>query len=360
VVYSIYPIFFNLKTFEKKELIKRDKTFSYPLKAEKADKILWTQSDFVEFPDLIMSSLNFSEERKISNANPQQSEINWGRIELTYWTDFNGDTLRGMLCFPENFDESKKYPVIIYFYEKYSEFLHDYWLPSPSRSTINFPFYNSNGYIVFIPDINYSVGYPGKDAYNSIVSGTQHISNFQYVDKSKIGIQGQSWGGYQVAYLVTQTNLFACAMGGAVVSNMTSAYGGIRWQSGVSRMFQYEQTQSRIGGTLWNSRDKFIENSPIFYADRVQTPLLLMHNDADGAVPWYQGIEYFVALRRLQKPVWLLNYNGDNHNLTKFPNRVDLTKRMFQFFEYYLKGAKEPDWMRIGVPAVKKGLETGY
>jgi len=350
----------NIKTLESSALLQADKLFSQPVKAEKAGKLIWTQSDFIEFPDLIMSDLDFKNAKKLSTANPQQTAINWGTISLTHWTDFKGDTLQGMLCYPENFDKTKKYPVIIYFYEKYSDRLHEYWLPAPSRSIVNFPFYTSNEYIVFVPDITYSTGLPGKDAYNSVVSGTQHISSFEYVDKSKIAIQGQSWGGYQVAYLVTQTNLYACAMGGAVVSNMTSAYGGIRWQTGMSRMFQYEQTQSRIGGTLWQMRDKYIENSPIFYADRVETPLLLMHNDADGSVPWYQGIEYFVALRRLQKPVWLLNYNGDNHNLTKFPNRVDLSIRMFQFFEHYLKDAPEPEWMKYGVPAIKKGKDLGY
>jgi len=350
----------ELKNMKLRSLIEKNKSFSAPIKAENSNKLIWTQSDFSEFPNLRISELDFTSEIQISDANPQQKNINWGSIGLVYWSDFRGDTLRGMICKPENFDENKKYPVIMYFYEKYSDRLHTYWQPSPSRSTINFPFYTSNEYIIFIPDVNYTVGLPGKDAFNSIVSGAQHISLLPYVDKTKIGIQGQSWGGYQVAYLITQTNMFACAMGGAVVSNMTSAYGGIRWKSGLSRMFQYEQTQSRIGGTLWDKRDKYIENSPIFFADRVETPLLLMHNDADGSVPWYQGIEYFMALRRLQKPVWLLNYNGDDHNLTLWPNRLDLNTRMFQFFEFYLKGAEEPKWMKDGIPALKKGKEFGF
>src|SRR5690606_41680366 len=103
----------------------------------------------------------------------------------------------------------------------------------------------------------------------------------------------------QIAHMITRTNLFAAAIAGAPVANMVSAYGGIRWSTGMSRMFQYEQTQSRIGGSLWRRPLQFIENSPIFWADKVQTPLLMMHNDQDGAVPWYQGIEYYMALRRL-------------------------------------------------------------
>ena len=350
----------NLKTLERKILIEENKAFRPPIKAEKADKIIWVNSDFIQFPNLKISNLDYTNIKTISNANPQQKNINWGKINLINWTSLNGDSLRGLFIVPEDFDPNKKYPVIVYFYEKYTDRLNVYWTPRPSHSTINFPYYASNGYIIFVPDINYGTGLPGKDAYNAIISGTQHISQFPFVDTKRIGIQGQSWGGYQVAYLITQTNLYACAMSGAPVSNMTSAYGGIRWNSGMSRMFQYEHGQSRIGGTLWDSRNKYIENSPIFFVDRVETPVLIMHNDGDGAVPWYQGIEYFVALRRLDKPAWLLNYNGDAHNLMKWPNRVDLTIRMFDFFEYYLKDKPIPKWMDKGLPATKKGKELRY
>ena len=351
----------NLKTLERTTLISENRAFYPPIKAQNANKLLWANSTFTDFPNLKLSNIDFTDTKTLTNANPQQDSILWGKVSLTKWTDFNGDTLNGLLILPENFDANKKYPVIIYFYEKYSDHLNRYWTPRPSHSTINFSFYASNGYIVFVPDINYGTGLPGKDAYNAVVSGTQYIKQFPFVNPDKIGLQGQSWGGYQVAYLITQTRkLYTCAMAGAPVSNMTSAYGGIRWASGMSRMFQYEHTQSRIGGTLWERRDKYIENSPVFFADRIQTPVLIMHNDGDGAVPWYQGIEYFVALRRLNKPAWLLNYNGDSHNLRKWPNRVDLTIRMFDFFEYYLKDKPMPLWMEKGLPAVKKGKELRY
>lgn len=180
-----------------------------------------------------------------------------------------------------------------------------------------------------------------------------------FVDRQRIGIQGQSWGGYQVAFLVTRTNLFRAACAGAPVSNMFSAYGGIRWGSGLVRAMQYEKGQSRIGGTIWDKPLLYIENSPVFWADRVNTPLLMMHNDKDGAVPWYQGIEYFTALRRLQKPVWLVVYNNEDHNLTRRPNQKDWAVRMQQFFDHYLKDAPAPKWMTEGVPAVEKGRTLG-
>ena len=175
-----------------------------------------------------------------------------------------------------------------------------------------------------------------------------------------MALQGQSWGGYQVAYIITQTDMYAAAMAGAPVSNMISAYGGIRWGSGLSRMFQYEEDQSRLGKTLWEDRNRYINNSPLFFAPNVKTPLLMMSNDQDGAVPWYQGIEFFVALRRLNKPVWMLVYNGEVHNLSRRANMKDLTIRMKQFFDHYLMDGPMPEWMENGIPAIEKSTNLGY
>lgn len=251
--------------------------------------------------------------------------------------------------------------MLVYFYERVSNRLNVYYTPKPIRSTINWTYYASNGYLVFIPDIVYRTGYPGPSGFDCVVSGTQAMcERYPFIDRNSLGIQGQSWGGYQTAYIITQTDLYKAAMAGAPVSNMTSAYGGIRWGTGLSRAFQYEEGQSRIGATLWERRDLYILNSPLFFADQVNTPLLMMHNDNDGAVPWYQGIEFFSALRRLEKPVWLLVYNKAPHNLKRRADMEDLTIRMQQFFDHYLKGSPEPAWMKTGVPAVDKGKVFGF
>ena len=350
----------NTKANDPKQLLMQDCAFQLPIKAKNCNTLIWQKNTFIECPDLWFSDVEFKNISKISNSNKQQANYLWGSVEFVKWVTFDGKDQIGLLYKPEDFDSTKKYPMIAYFYEKYSDQIHNYYPPSPSRSVINFPLYLSNGYLVFIPDIDYKVGFPGESAYNSVVSGVMSLINKKFVDKEKIGIQGQSWGGYQVAYLVTRTNLFKAAMAGAPVANMTSAYGGIRWESGQTRMHQYENGQSRIGGTLWDKQELYIENSPLFYADKVQTPLLIMSNDNDGAVPWYQGIEYFSALRRLGKPCWLLCYNGDEHNLLKRPNRKDLSIRMMQFFDYYLKDARSPSWMIDGIPAIEKGENDGY
>jgi dipeptidyl aminopeptidase/acylaminoacyl peptidase len=249
----------------------------------------------------------------------------------------------------------------VYYYRINSDNLNRYIAPKPSRSIINPTFYTSNGYVVFVPNIRYEIGHPGKSAVDYVVSGTQAMIDRGIADPKHIGTQGQSWGGYQVAYIITQSNIFAAASAGAPVSNMTSAYGGVRWRTGMSRMFQYEKTQSRIGATLWEKPTLYLENSPVFFLDKVTTPVLIRHDDADGAVPWYQGIEMYMGLRRLQKPVWMLNYPGEPHNLKdKTPDNKDLSIRMMQFFDHYLKGKPMPVWMKDGIPALKKGKTLGY
>ncbi len=341
-------------------LVKTENDYTNPIKAKNANQLVWQKSSYTVYPDLWNSTSDFRDAKKLSNANPQQNSFCWGTVEQIKWTTLEGKVMKGLLYKPENFDPAKKYPMIVYYYERYSDKLFSHYVPSPSRSTVNFSWYNSNGYFVFVPDITYTTGHPGKDAYNSIMSGTLELLKRPYIDAANLGLQGQSWGGYQTAFMVTQTGMFKAAMAGAPVSNMTSAYGGIRWESGVVREFQYEHGQSRIGGTLWEKRELFIENSPIFFVDRITTPLLIMSNDTDGAVPWYQGIELFTAMRRLGKPAWLLSYNGEEHNLTKRPNRQDLSIRMSQFFEHFLKGGPEPKWMKDGIPAILKGKDSGY
>ncbi|NRB60465.1 MAG: S9 family peptidase [Winogradskyella sp.] len=353
---------FNPKRQAIKQLIEGPYVYERPWFAQqdKKGRLLFTRQSFTEFPNLWSTNLSFKSPKQITDANPQQEDFNWGTAELVEWTSLDGKPLRGMLIKPENFDPNKKYPMIVNFYEKSSNGLYRHRPPSYGRSTINYPFYASRGYLIFNPDVHYRDGYPGESAFNCVIPGVTMLIEKGFVDKDNIGVQGHSWGGYQIAYLVTKTDIFKAAESGAPVPNMISAYGGIRWWTGLSRQFQYEHTQSRIGGTPWEYPQRYVENSPIFNIDKINTPLLIMHNDADGHVPWYQGIEFFVSLRRLGKPSWFLNYNDEPHWPLKWQNRIDFNIRMTQFFDYYLKGAPKPVWMQRGVPAVEKGINQGY
>ncbi|WP_316826984.1 alpha/beta hydrolase family protein [Pedobacter miscanthi] len=333
--------------------------YSNLVKAKDADVYIYDKANYIESPNVYVTT-DFKTETKLSNTNPQQQNYNWGTAELVKWTTPKGYKAEGILYKPENFDPNKKYPMIAYFYEKLTDGLYTYQAPAPTPSRLNISYFVSNGYLVFAPDISYETGHPGKSAVEFINSGVESLKKNSWVDGTKIGIQGQSWGGYQVAYLITQNNMYAAAWAGAPVANMTSAYGGIRWETGMNRQFQYEKTQSRIGATLWEKPELYIENSPLFMFPKVNTPVVVMANDADGAVPWYQGIEMFTGLRRLGKPVWMLNYNGEAHNLVQRQNRKDIQIREQQFFDYYLKGAKAPIWMTNGVPATEKGKTWGF
>jgi dipeptidyl aminopeptidase/acylaminoacyl peptidase len=349
-------------------LMQSGHNYAFVTPSKKGNAVLFRKGNYYEFPDLWYTSGSLETPKRLTNANPQQSEYAWGSVQLVKWVAPTGQPHQGLLylpdmpVLPETTTVHPKYPMIVYFYEDYSDDIHNHYPPRPTASIVHPTEYVSNGYVVFIPDIHYLPGEPGQSAYTSIMSGTSHVlKRFGHmIDSTRMGLQGQSWGGYQTAWMITQTPRYKAAMAGAPVANMTSAYGGIRWGSGLSRMFQYERSQSRLGVTLWDSIPLYLNNSPLFFLPRVQTPLLIMHNDADDAVPWYQGIELYMGLRRLQKPVWMLTYNDDKHNLMRRANRRDLSIRMMQFFNHYLKDAPAPVWMEVGIPAVDKGVQLGY
>jgi len=345
-------------------------SFSGIAKARSSEKFVYSKENYLASPDIYSNQMfGISEsdsklkrieyEVKLSSINPQQSQYNWGTAELFNYKAYNGKEATGLVYKPEDFDPKKKYPMIVYFYETLTETLFDYKEPAPIRSAVNIPFFVSRGYVLFVPDIHYTTGHPGKNAYDYIVSGARALVKKGWVDSTNMALQGHSWGGYQAAQVATMTKLFKAIWAGAPVANMTSAYGGIRWESGVARQFQYEKTQSRIGGTLWEKLPLYLENSPLFHLNKVTAPMVIMANDADGAVPWYQGIELFTGLRRLGKKAWMFNYNGQGHGLTQRQDMRDYQIRMQQFFDWILKGDKPAKWIMEGVPAVKKGKEWG-
>ena len=341
------------------KLIIEDKMFGQLKKAKNADIYVYTKANFSTCPDLWATADMWKKEKQLSAINPQMKDYLWGMPELVSWKSRDGYDLQGILYKPENFDPTRKYPMIVYFYERHSDDLYKHFPPMLSRSRVDVASYVSRGYLIFTPDIHYVDGHPGRSACHSVLPGVEMLIAKGFVDEEHIGIQGQSWGGYQAAYIITQTGLFAAAGAGAPVSNMTSAYGGIRWETGLNRQMQYERKQSRIGKTLWEGLDLYIENSPLFFADKIKTPILITHNDNDGEVPWYQGIEFFTALKRLGKVAYLLQYNGEAHNLTQRRNMRDLTIRLQQFFDHYLKGEPMPPWMKSGIPATEKGKTWG-
>jgi dipeptidyl aminopeptidase/acylaminoacyl peptidase len=339
---------------EPTKIVMIDKLMAGLQKAKDAESYVFTLQTFSEFPNLWVSGPTLVDMKKVSEANPQQADYLWGRSELIHYLNTDGVELEAILTKPEGFDPAKKYPLMVYIYEKLAQGFHRYQAPGPGTS-INFSRYVSNGYVILQPDIIYEVGYPGSSALKCVLPAVQKVVGEGYIDPKRIGIQGHSWGGYQITYLITQTDLFAAVQAGASVSNMTSAYGGIRWGSGMVRQFQYEKTQSRIGAPLFERTLQFLENSPVFWAERVDTPYLSIHNDEDDAVPWYQGIEFFTALRRLGKEAYMFNFNGEKHGLRERENQKYWTVFQDEFFDHYLLGKPRPEWMDKPTPFLERG-----
>jgi dipeptidyl aminopeptidase/acylaminoacyl peptidase len=347
-----YRVAFSGGTPEKITMM--DKSMGAIVKAKNADVVVFTEQKFSEFPDYWVSDMSLSSPKKITNANPQQAGYVWGNAENIKYINGDGKVLSATLIKPDNFDPNKKYPLMVYIYEELTQGLHRYVAPNVGTS-INVTRYVSNGYIVLQPDIVYETGYPGPSAMKCVIPAINTVVAQGYIDPKRIGIQGHSWGGYQITYMITQTNIFAAVEAGASVSNMISAYGGIRWGTGMVRQFQYEKTQSRIGKKLWDAPLEYIENSPIFWVERIHTPYLTIHNDADDAVPWYQGIEFNMAMRRLGKEAYMFSYNGQPHGLNNRDDMKHWTVHMDEFFDHYLLGKPRPSWMDTGVSYADKG-----
>lgn len=328
-----------------------EKKFDFVAKAGNSDRLLYTRESYDEYPNVWLSDgIHFDNVRQLTGLHTDLHEkYNWGTAELIDWKSMDGETIQGALIKPDTYEEDKKYPVLIYYYRFFSQRAYEFsGISNNHRPTL--PQWVSDDYVVFLPDIRFEVGIPGFASTKSLVPGVQKLIEMGVADPEKIGLHGHSWSGYQTAFMITQTDIFAAAIAGAPVSNMTSAYSGIRWGSGLARQFQYEQSQSRIGGSLWEYPELYIENSPVFYADRIETPLLIMFGDEDTAVPWYQGIELYLAMRRLQKDAVFLQYRGEPHHLQEYPNRLDYAIKMKEYFDHYLKGAPAPEWIEEGVP----------
>ncbi|NGP77293.1 S9 family peptidase [Balneolaceae bacterium YR4-1] len=331
--------------------LEAEKKFDFVTKAKDSDRVFYTRESYDEYPNIWLSEgMRFNDVRQLTDLHTDLHEkYNWGTAELIDWKSLDGETIQGALIKPDNYVEGKKYPVLIYYYRFFSQRAYEFsGISNNHRPTL--PQWVSDEYVVFLPDIRFEVGTPGFASTKSLVPGVQKLIDMGVADPDKLGLHGHSWSGYQTAFMITQTDIFDAAIAGAPVSNMTSAYSGIRWGSGLARQFQYEQSQSRIGGSLWEYPELYIENSPVFYADRIETPLLIMFGDEDTAVPWYQGIELYLAMRRLEKDAVFLQYRGEPHHLQEYPNRLDYAIKMKEYFDHYLKGKPAPDWIEQGVP----------
>jgi len=335
-----------------KMLLWDDASFSSVSKAKAADVFLYTKQTYKDYPDYYVTNNSFQKARRITEINPQQKEYLWssGSMLIDY-ENVSGEKLQGALFLPANYEKGKSYPTVVLIYRKFSQRLNNYF--APSANGFNKSVYTSAGYAVLMPDSVYRLGEPGMSALECVVPAVKAAIATGVVDKDNVAIHGGSFGGYESCFLITQTDIFKCAMVRAPFTNMVSMYSEIYWRTGNVNSAIFESRSGLAKGGYWDHLDDFIRNSPVYHAKNVKTPLLMMMNDKDGAVEWNQGIEYFNTLKRLRKPVVMLNYKGEGHGLQEPPNQIDYTLRMREFFDHHLKGKPAPKWLRKGISHLK-------
>jgi dipeptidyl aminopeptidase/acylaminoacyl peptidase len=323
------------------------------VKARNADTFLYTRQNFTEYPDWWVFKPGFADGYRITEVNPQMKDLPWssGTRLVDYRSD-KGDRLQAAMYLPANYDPSKKYPMLVTIYERRSQNMRSFVPPSETRAP-DPALFTSRGYIVLDPDIVYRVNDPGMSAVWCVIPAVKAAIATGIVDPANVGLWGHSWGGYQTAFLVTQTNIFKAAIAGAPLTDLVSMYSSVYWNTGGTNQAIFESSQGRFKGNFIDNYDAYIRNSPAFHAHKQQTPLILLHNDKDGAVDFNQGITHFNTLRQLGKDVILLEYVGENHGLARPANQRDYAGRMREWFDYHLKAAPPADWIIKGVPRIR-------
>lgn len=328
-------------------LVWKDKEIRSLIKAEEADVYAYQEGDYADSPDAFVGNLERQEMRQVTETNPFQSDFFWGRSELVNYTNDHGRALQGALFYPANYQAGKQYPMIVYIYEMRSQSVHSYYTPS-ERSAYNTAVFSAEGYFVFQPDIVYRAQNPGLSAKECVIPAVKQVLESGMVDPQRIGLVGHSWGGYQTAFLSTQTDLFAALVAGAPLTNMMSMSMSIYWNSGQTDAWIFHESQGRMDRPFWKDVETYMANSAIFNIDNLNKPLLVAFGDEDGAVDWQQGIELYNAARLAQKPMVMLVYPGENHGLAQKPNQVDYHYRILEWFDHYLKGQEAPAWILEG------------
>jgi acetyl esterase/lipase len=329
------------------------------VKAEKSDVWMYTRETPTEATSLFITDATLKNGRKIVDTSAEAAPYNWTSgaqlIEYRSAHKKTGDKefprLQGSLYLPANYEKGKQYPMVVLIYERQTQSHFTYG--RPTANGFSRQAYTSNGYAVLMPDINYYVNDPGMSAVWALVPAVQAAIATGVVDPKKVALHGHSWGGYQTAFTITQTNIFAAAVAGAPLTDMISMYAVIYKNTGGGNGAIFESSQGRFATGPWDNWEAYSRNSPVYHAKNVKTPLIILHNDQDGAVDFTQGVEYYNTLRRLQKPVILLEYPGENHGLARPANQQDYTVRMKEFFDHYLKGTPAPDWLEYGIPRLK-------
>ncbi|MGH7669611.1 MAG: S9 family peptidase, partial [Gemmatimonadaceae bacterium] len=338
-------------------LIWEDKNVGGVIGAADADRLVFTEQDYNEFPDYWAADTLFQAPKRVTDADPILADYAWssGKVLIDYQDRF-GHQLQATLTLPAGYEPGKRYPMLVEFYEIMSNTHHNFPIPGYADSP-QIGMYASNGYLVLQPDIVYEIGKPGTSAVDCVTSAVKKAIALGFADPKHIGLHGHSWGGYQSSFILTQTNLFAAVVTGAPPTNLTSFYDELYKRTGTVQQGITTVGQVRMGKGVdpWTNTQMFLEQSPIFHVKTITTPFMILQGGADDAVDYVEGLQFFNAAREQGKRVIFLSYPGQPHNLTDRDDQKDFAIRMKEFFDHYLMGKPMPDWMANGVPQVEKG-----
>jgi dipeptidyl aminopeptidase/acylaminoacyl peptidase len=350
--------FYELSGDKLTKLLYEDRSFGRPIKAKNADRVLFTRETFAEFPDYWVTDGKFSKAERLTNANPQQAEYSWGHRVLFDYKDKDGHKLYGILAVPDNYQPGQKLPMLVDYYEKNSQNLNRYSVPRYATAP-QFADYVSNGYLVMQPDIYYHTGRSHTDMLNSVEAGVKKVIELGYADPKRVGLHGHSYSGQGSAYIATTSKMFAAVCAGAAAVDLIADFNQL-WKTNGTNQHRYDTYgQGRFGTNPYDNLELFMDQSAVFHAKTMDTPLLIVQGTNDGSTEWLQGVEFYNALRFLQKPVIFLSYEGEAHGFTRYENQYDVMTRMHQFYDHYLKGAPAADWIEHGVPFLAKKRPTG-
>jgi dipeptidyl aminopeptidase/acylaminoacyl peptidase len=345
--------FYSLHKGEMEQLVYEKKHFGTPSKAKKADRYFYTIETYKDFPNYYVADQSFKNPRRITDANPRQKEFEWGYNTLIEYANKDGKRLQGVLMIPEDYKEGEKLPMLVDFYEKNSQNLYRF-SRLVYRDTPMFYKYVSNGYLVLLPDVHFNTETTHSDMLDCVEAAVKKVIDLGYADPAHIGLHGHSFSGQGGAYIATKSKLFAAVVVGAAATDLISDFNQL-WKSAGTNQHRYDiYGQGRFGTDPFTDRNLYIQESALFNAETMDTPLLILHGTDDGSVEWLQAVEFYNALRYLGKNVILLSYPGQDHHLDKLENQIDFQHRMEEFYDHYLKGKPAPEWMTEGVPYLKK------
>jgi dipeptidyl aminopeptidase/acylaminoacyl peptidase len=325
-----------------------DKSVARLAKAKDADVYAYVAEDFDDSPDVFIGGPDLENARQITKTNPFQDRYAWGHSEAIEYKNERGDRLQGGLYYPAGYQPGKRYPMIVYLYERLSDEVHRYVSPD-ERSPYNVAAFTSLGYFVLEPDIKFRPREPGLSVADCVGAAVKKVVDLGLADSRRVGVVGHSWGGFDTSFLATHTDLFAAAVAGAPITDLVSNYGNHHWSSGIAETDHIETGQQRMEVPLWEDLPAYIRNSAVFNVQNMKTPLMIEVGDSDGTVFWHQGVELYNVARRAKKDVVLLVYAGEDHGLRKKPNQLDYHRRIVDWFGHYLKGEPAPSWIANGV-----------